>query len=322
MALELNMQAVTTPPLPAATVVMLREGNDKDSNAGFSVLLLKRHSASDVLGGAYVFPGGKVDPSDTALQLDTHLDQTPHDLHRALAEDDIDTLTAAGLFVAALREAFEECGVLFSHHTQSGWPLNAINKEANNEAKTSAIPLGSADSLRLRAALRSGTSFNQLLVDNALCLDSRSVVPWSRWITPVVPAMMRKRFDTRFFVAIAPPSQLASHDNHEATESVWLPPREALAQYWQGQIELAPPQIMSLAHLAHFATAADVLAAARQRPPPVIRPEHQFINETRTLCYPGDPLHSVREQALPGPTRLSHRSPRFEPDGGFEAFFA
>lgn len=328
MALELNMQAVTTPPLPAATVVMLREDNDKGSGVGtgFSVLLLKRHSASDVLGGAYVFPGGKVDPSDTTLNLDAHLDQTPHDLHRALAEDDIDKLTAAGLFVAALREAFEECGVLFSHHAQAEQPLSATNNKTNNkennEKKVGATPIGSADSLRLRAAMRAGTSFNQLLADNALCLDSRSVVPWSRWITPMVPAMMRKRFDTRFFVAIAPPSQLASHDNHEATESVWLTPREALAQYWQGQIELAPPQIMSLAHLAHFATAAEVLAAARQRPPPVIRPEHQFINETRTLCYPGDPLHSVHERALPGPTRLSHRSPRFEPDGGFEAFFA
>jgi hypothetical protein len=178
------------------------------------------------------------------------------------------------------------------------------------------------DSLRLRADLRTGQSFNQLLIDNALRLDSRSVVPWSRWITPTVPAMMRKRFDTRFFVAIAPPSQRASHDNHEATESVWLSPREALVQYWQGLIELAPPQIMSLAHLAHFATAAEVLADARQRPPPVVRPEHQFVNETRTLCYPGDPLHSVRELALPGPTRLSHRNQRFEPDGGFDAFFA
>ena len=107
--MELNFEPVTTPPRPAATVVMLRDGD-----SGLEVFLLKRHGLSDVLGGAYVFPGGKVDRFDAELDMDAHLDQPPQALHAALNEPALDALTAAGLYVAALREAFEECGVRFA----------------------------------------------------------------------------------------------------------------------------------------------------------------------------------------------------------------
>src|SRR5664279_2734173 len=98
--MELNTEMITTPVRPAATVVMLRQ-----ETAGLEVFLLKRHGLSDVLGGAYVFPGGKLDPGDTELDMATHLDQTPDELHAGLNEPDIDARTAAGLYVAALREA-------------------------------------------------------------------------------------------------------------------------------------------------------------------------------------------------------------------------
>ena len=97
--------------------------------------------------------------------------------------------------------------------------------------------------------------------------------------------------------------------------------RQALQQYWAGQIELAPPQIMSLAHLARHPAVDSVLSAARGRRPPVIQPEPFDHEGQRVICYPGDTRHSVREQALPGPTRLSFRNKRFEPDAGFEALF-
>ena len=88
------------------------------------------------------------------------------------------------------------------------------------------------------------------------------------------------------------------------------------------EIDLAPPQIQSLAHLARHRTVADVIREARLRPPPVIRPEPFEENGTRVLAYPGDPRHPERTRALPGPTRLIHRAGRFEPIEGFEAFFA
>ena len=291
--MELNNDTVTTPPRAAATVVLLR-----DAPAGLEVFLMKRHGLSDVLGGAYVFPGGKVDAADAELDMASHLDQSLPVLHADLNEPDIDERTAGAVYVAALREAFEESGVLFAN----GQPL-----------------LGLAD--RAAALLRAGQSFNAVLAQMALRLQTANVVPWSRWITPLVPSVTNKRFDTRFFVAAVPAGQLASHDNFETTESIWLGPREALRQYWAGNIELAPPQIMSLAHLSRHTAVDSVLSAARARRPPIIQPEPFDHEGQRVICYPGDTRHSVREQALPGPTRLSFRNKRFEPDAGFEALF-
>lgn len=290
--MELNSEVVTTPPRPAATVVMLRDTND-----GIEVFLLKRHGLSDVLGGAYVFPGGKVDPSDAQLDMEAHLDQALHELHAGLNEPDIGPLTAASLYVAGLREAFEESGILFAQGASA-----AHAKQAT-------------------ALLRAGHTFSAMLAQMALRLQTSSVLPWSRWITPRVPSMMNKRFDTRFFVSAVPANQIARHDNHETVDSVWLKPRTALEQYWHGQIELAPPQIMSLVHLGRHASVQSVLQAARSRLPPVIEPEPFEFEGSRVICYPGDERHSVRAQALPGPTRLVYRNKRFEPVAGFDALF-
>ncbi|MBU6502339.1 MAG: NUDIX hydrolase [Burkholderiales bacterium] len=291
--MQLNSEAITTPPRAAATVVMLR-----DAAEGLEVFLLKRHGLSDVLGGAYVFPGGKVDAHDAELDMATRLDQSPQQLHAGLNEPDIDALTAASLYVAALREAFEESGVLFAQDA-SAWQA----REAGE-------------------LLRQGCGFGEVLSRMALRLHTRSVVPWSRWITPKVSAVVNKRFDTRFFVSAVPPDQVARHDEHETTESAWLRPRAALEQYRDGCIELAPPQIMSLAHLSHHATVDSVLQEARRRRPPVIRPESFEQDGERVICYPGDERHSMHERALPGPTRLHYHNQRFEPLEGFEALFA
>jgi len=288
--MELNSEVPTAPPRDASTVVMLR-----DTPRGLEVFLVKRHGLSDVLGGAYVFPGGKLDASDCLLDPLAHLDQDPAQLHAALGELGIDVQTATGLYVAALREAFEESRVLFSQDMASA-----------------------------RAALLQdkAKAFNTMLDELQVRLQTRHVLPWSRWITPRMPSVSSKRFDTRFFVAAVPHEQEATHDNHEATESVWLSPRVALEQYWNRQIELAPPQIMSLAHLARHNTVDSVMAAARATTPPLILPEAFDDAGTRVLCYPGDPAHSVAQRALPGVSRLLYKNKRFEPVDGFEALFA
>jgi len=287
--MELNSEIPTAPPRHAATVVMLR-----DAPHGLEVFLVKRHGLSDVLGGAYVFPGGKLDDSDCRLDPQAYLDQDPAQLHAALGEPQTDIGTATGLYVAALREAFEESRVLFT-------PDIATARAALLQDKTK--------------------PFNQMLAELQVRLQTRNVLPWSRWITPRMPSITNKRFDTRFFVAAVPAEQEATHDDHEATESVWLAPRTALEQYWDRAIELAPPQIMSLAHLSRHRTVASVMDAARAQLPPLVLPESFDEGGTRVLCYPGDPAHSVRQQALPGQTRLMYRNKRFEPVDGFEALF-
>lgn len=284
------------PARPAATVVLLR-----DAPAGLEVFLMRRHGESDVLGGAYVFPGGKLDAEDARLDMATHLDQSTAALHQALGEPALDATTAASLFVAALREAFEESGILFAEDTATG---SVVDAEAAG------------------ARLRAGTAFATLLAESGLRLRTRDVAPWSRWVTPFVPTMMNKRFDTRFFVAAVPADQTARHDDFETTHSVWLPPRAALEQYRDGLITMAAPQIMSLAHLARHTRVASVLGEARARRPPVIQPASFTQGDDRILCYPGDPRHPVAERALPGPTRLRFRAQRFEPIDGFESLFA
>lgn len=274
--------------LPSATVLMLRDGVQ-----GLEVFLLRRHERSEVLSGAYVFPGGKADPQDALLA--PRLDQPAAALHQALGEPQLAPQQAAALYVAAVREVFEETGVLYA----------PIDTQAARQAWS---------------GLRAGQGFADVVQALDLRLDASALAPWSRWVTPLVGGVVRKRFDTRFFVAAVPPGQQPGHDDHEATASLWLAPRAALQQYWAGQIQLAPPQIMSLAHLARHNSADSVLAEARSRTPPTIRPEPFEHQGMRVLCYPGDARHSERERAMPGPTRLCWRNQRFEPeDGGLQA---
>ena len=228
------------------------------------------------------------------LDAVAHLDQTAANLHVTLAEPDITPATALGLYVAAVREAFEESGVLFAH-----------------------------DAARAQAALHHAAdqSFHALLAAHALRLKTQGLLPWSRWITPRMPSVSSKRFDTRFFVAEVPPDQIARHDDVETTASTWIGPRAALEQYWAGQIEMAPPQIMTLAHLSRFSDVRAVMDQARGQHPPVILPETFDAAGERVICYPGDPQHPVARRAMPGPTRVLYRNRRFEPEAGFEALF-
>ena len=289
--MELNSEIITTPPLDSASLILLR-----DSDQGMQVLLLKRHQASNVLGGAYVFPGGKLDLADQHPDLLAHLSQPPAKLKQRLAEPDLSAERAAGLFVAAIREAFEECRILLSQ--------NGLDKP---------------DLQALQDALAGGLNWSQAFRQLSLKLSTDNLIPWSRWITPRQASVTNKRFDTRFFIARVPEDQTAEHDNHEATETLWITPREALIRYWDDQMTLAPPQIMGLVHLARHPNTQSALAEAESRQPPVIEPEPFDQDGVRTICYPGDPKHSVRKSAFPGPTRLIFKNKRFEPERGLAA---
>ena len=277
----------------AATVVLLRDAAD-----GMEVFMVKRHGLSDVLGGAYVFPGGKVDRADADADALQRLRAPLARLHAALGEPDIDVAAAAGFFVAACRETFEEAGVLLAEDATAQHVLTA------------------------QARAREGLCFADIVVGLGLPLAWDAVVPWARWITPRVPQMINKRFDARFFLALVPHDQDALHDNHEATGSFWLRPRAVLEQYWAGDINLAPAQIMSMVALSRHARVADAFAVARGRRPPVIQPEPFQHEHGRAIAFPGSERHPVAERALPGPSFLIYRNERFEPIDGFEALFA
>ena len=291
--MELNHETIDTPPRDSASVVMLRDGAQ-----GLEVLLMRRHADSAVLGGAYVFPGGKVDAADASADLLAGLDQPPALLHARLGEPGLTAQQAAAFFVAAAREAAEESGLL-------------LLQRGNDE-----IALHSADAC---ARLRQGESLAALLAAHGARLDTDALAPWSRWITPRRPSVMNKRFDTRFFLAAAPPAQQTQIDDFEVTEARWLTPRAALQQYRAHEIDMAPPQIVSLLHLMQYRDVAQAMQDARSRTPPLIEPQPADTAETRVLCYPGDEAHSVPARALPEPvpTRVVWRNKRFEPPQGF-----
>lgn len=223
------------PAVPASTVMLLRNGSE-----GIEVFMLERHIDSDFVGGAYVFPGGKVDAVDRAMPRGT------------VPDDD-----RTGFRVAAVRESFEECGVLLAR--QSGHLV---------DAETLRLPTFLA--ARRRLTSRGDTwDWRPWLVEQALVLDLDALVWWSWWVTP---AGVHRRFDTRFFVAHAPVGQLPSHDDVETTDSRWVRPQDALAAAAAGSATIILPTRKNLEELARFPTAEAALAAPRPPVPERIQP--------------------------------------------------
>jgi hypothetical protein len=133
--------------------------------------------------------------------------------------------------------------------------------------------------------------------------------------------MMKKRFDTRFFLACIGAEVEASHDGQEADASVWLSPREALERYRDRQMELAPPQIMTLIALLPSQNFAQVQLQFLEHTPKLIEPMSFLHGDERVIAYPGHPRHTVKERAMPGPTCLVYRDGRFQPEHGYQQLF-
>ncbi len=274
-------------PRDAATVLLLRE-----APAGFEVFMVKRSGLSDVLGEAHVFPGGKVDAADASPEMLARIHGLAA-LDTAALGEDIPQARAAGMFVAAARETFEEAGVLLAWGAAAGGNLERAQAVAT-----------------ARARLNAKEPFAAVLASINAELDAAALVPWVRWVTPT---LLSRRFDARFFLARAPADQIAMHDDYEATHSEWLRPQDAIARWAQDDIKLAPPTYMSLQHLALFDSIDAALADAQGRRPPVIQPHGFDVDGARTLALPGDALHSVATAAIPGPVRLRYDGTRYAP---------
>lgn len=255
----------------ASTVIVLRE-----TGSGIETFMLCRHQQSGFMGGAHVFPGGKVDPSDSAPGWIDRVDQASESLSDALGEADAES--GLGLLVAAVRETFEEAGVLL------------------------AATAPNADLSQARAQLHEGGSFLELASRLDMKIDSTALTPYARWITP---KMESRRFDTRFYVAVIPEGQRASHDGTETTSAVWLRPANAIDDMLAGRIKLAPPTVRTLQWLSGFADAEAVIADALSRKPPLVRPRIVTDDSGWFLALPGDPEHPEDDAVLPGATRMA-----------------
>ena len=297
--MQLNEDTIDTPPKPAASVILLRDTETSEGLARVEVFLVKRHGNSKVLGGAYVFPGGKLDADDMQVVLAEQLAQSSEQLFLQLQEPEQSPQGAAALYVAALREAFEECGVLFAKHLQASKPLDVLQAAKN-----------------LNALIQEGRPFSKALGQLGFLLDTAALVPWARWITPKTPTVSNQRFDARFFLGVMPKDQTALHDNVETTHSTWITPKDALKAYCAKEIELAAPQIMTLIDLARFKSTACAVAHARAQSTPKIEPHSTSIDGVRVVCFPGDVLHPLKDKILHGPSRLWFKEGLFQPSEG------
>lgn len=272
--LEFDPNRKITPPREAATVVIIRDGA-----AGIEVFCVRRHAQSAFMGGALVFPGGKVDAKD----------QDPRWFDRTTSVDprssifSTDPAHALALAVAACRETLEEGRILPTLPLLSDEVLSELLRDAQSEG------------------------FLEVLMRREIVLDVARMAPFARWVTPEAES---RRFDARFYLLAAPEGQSGKHDEHETTMSLWAKPKDVLDAAAEGRFFLAPPTARTLELLAkeHDVQSAFQLAA-RQTLLPVC-PE--FVAEDPPfIALPGDPAHSIREKRVDGPTRYVLRDGRF-----------
>jgi len=231
------------PARPASTVMLLRDVDD-----GVEVFMLRRTTAAAFASGMYVFPGGKVDAAD--------------------GEEGSDE----AYLIAAIRECFEEAGVLLA-------------TDDTGEMITDGHP-----ALAHRQAIYDGeVDLRALCAEHRLAPAVDALVWFSHWITPVGESS--RRFDTRFFVATAPTSQLWAHDDNETIASEWVRPNDGLRRQSAGELMMMPPTIKSLEFLARHPNAASALAEARLigRPEPIQpRLRKDATGRIRGISMPGD----------------------------------
>ncbi|MBI2572130.1 MAG: NUDIX hydrolase [Candidatus Schekmanbacteria bacterium] len=261
-------------PRAAATVVVMR-----DSLAGPpEVFLLKRHGQASFMGGAHVFPGGAVDPSDSSPDLAGACGENALENLGHLCSE-VGASAATAILVCAAREVFEESGLLLAYGSRSDASRDAL-VDLNGDFAVSAAAA--------RQKLIAGQgSFAALVSSHGLVLAIDRLAYFAHWITPEIEP---KRFDARFFMAVAPRDQHAGHDRAETTASVWLSPAAAIDCYEAGEIVLAPPTLVVLDRLAHFDSAAAAFAALRATAavPPVM-PKLLAAASSIVLLLPGDP---------------------------------
>ncbi len=253
---------------PAATVILVRP-----TPTGVEALMVRRLASASAFADVFVFPGGVVraddaapdpiDPgfadADALAALSARGGQPPADAGRARA-----------LWRAAIREVFEEAGVLLARD-----PLGA--------------PARRSDTARWAAwrdDLQAGrVTLSEILRQEHLTPDYRRLIYFSHWITP---DNAPRRFDTRFFVAEMPPGQTAIHCQVETTESIWIAPAEALARSAAGAFPLVFPTRKHLARLRGFRSVAEVLAFAATKPIRTVHPRREVVGGVERIELPGD----------------------------------
>ncbi|MDX5329092.1 MAG: MBL fold metallo-hydrolase [Marinobacter sp.] len=249
---------------PAATLVLTR-----DTENGIEVLLLQRTWEAIFLPGYYVFPGGAVNEQESEAQPQV-VGVEDADISQTMSLDE----GGADFMLAAVRECFEEAGILLAQDG-SGQLIGADHPVLGER----------------QALFREEVSLAQLCEKHGLVVPLDRLAYLSHWVTPPGPP---RRFDTRFFVAVAPEGQVAGHDGQETIDHVWISPAQALEEHRAGQRLLGLPTIRTLRVLCDFSSTAELMRYAHANPPE---------------AFPTDPWPALRKGK---PVMLEPNAPAYD----------
>ena len=255
----------TVPAIPSATILLLR-----DRGGDLEVFMVQRHHQVDFAMGALVFPGGKVDPADREPTL------------RARCDGASESNQELALRVAAIRETFEESGILLARLRSSG---DLVTGEHLREI----------EGLHRDALNHKQTSLREIIDAEDLTLACDLLVRFAHWITPEIAP---KRFDTHFFLVAAPPDQVALHDGGESVDSTWTTPSAALADADAGRCTIVFPTRLNLMKLARSRGVEEALATARNSTIVTVMPRVEHTEAGAVLRIPAEAGYDVVETPL------------------------
>jgi 8-oxo-dGTP pyrophosphatase MutT (NUDIX family) len=243
-------------PTPASTVVVVR------SAPSYEVLMVRRNDRVAFMAGAFVFPGGRVDPADFATDARTWCDGSD----QLPGFPDLTAEQELPYRVAAIRELEEEAAVLLARDDGGLVPQHAAS--------------------RVRAALHGTRDLAAAVMHEGLRLALDALQPLAHWVTPDVEG---RRYDTRFFLALMPDGQCAQSDASETTALVWISPADAIERGRRGEITLPPPTWTTLRRLARFETVNALFASLRHIHIVRVQPVVVRLGDRTILTLPGDP---------------------------------
>ncbi len=283
-------------PRDAATIMLVRDAVGVTGTSAMQVLMLRRNAQSVWVAGAHLFPGGAVDPEDGS----------PETARWCTGCDDAEASRILGIdaggrsfFVAALRECFEEAGILLA--VTGGEPLSFQDPEVAGRF------------VEHRRRLNAGeVHLGEICAAEHLSLDLDRVAYFSHWITPEGAP---RRYDTRFFVGVVPEGQEALHDDSEVGASTWIEPAAALARHRAGELDLMFPTMKNLEAIGRFQRTADLMTAAAAAAVRAILPRITVEGEGVRIVLPGDDGYEDATGLPPGvpfpdrPQPFASRSP-------------
>jgi 8-oxo-dGTP pyrophosphatase MutT (NUDIX family) len=237
----------------------------KDTDGTPAVHMLRRRASMAFAGGAYAYPGGGVDPRDD----DRQIRWTGPTRAWWASRLGVDETSAQAIVCAAVRETYEEAGVLLAGPT----PDSVVGDTTGDDWEADREALVARD-----------VSFAEFLERRGLVLRSDLLGAWTRWITPEFEP---RRYDTWFFVAALPKGQRTRNASTEADSTVWISPGEAADAYDKGDLLMMPPTIATLRQLRSYATAADALAAAPHRDLAPVLAQARLEDGELVLSWPG-----------------------------------